>query len=365
MIPLLILWVSLGLILYCYGVYPLLVIVLARWFPDPVRRGESTPPVSILIPAYNEEKVIAGKIQNTLSLDYPASLREIVVVSDGSSDATEEIARRYEGRGVKLLAHGQRRGKMRALLDAVAAAHGDILVFSDASGMLRPDALREMAANFADSRVGCVCGYYRSPGLARSGRRGESIYWEYEFAIKRAQSRLGTLLGATGALYAVRRELFTAPPPDTINDDFVIPALVVCRGYRAVLEERAVVDDLDPCMGDFRSRVRVAAGNWQQLLYARGLLSPRRPLLLWQCVSHKLIRMLVPLLLLAAIACAVPRAPWVTIPVALVLLAALIPCNKGRCGIACSAARKFIEGSAAGLCGMLLFFSGRAGRAWR
>lgn len=361
------LWVftiSAALIAYGYIIYPLLALLLARLFPRPVCKGEITPSATVLIPALNEERVIAAKIENTLSLDYPRDRVGILVISDGSTDRTVEIARRYEGRGVTVVEFPERRGKLRALLDAVPRARGDLLVFSDASGMLRPDALREMASNFADPAVGGVCGYYRSPGLRREGRLGELVYWDYEFAIKRAQSRWATLLGATGAMYALRRELFVPPPPDTINDDFVIPALMVSRGRRMVLEAGAVVDDIDPHMGNYRSRVRVAVGNWQQLFVCRGLLSLRRPRVCWQFVSHKVIRLVMPILLCAMCASMLALAPaWGIAALAAAALCAL-PWKTGPGRTISSAARKFISGNAAALCGAAVYFTRRGRPSW-
>lgn len=358
-------WISAGLVAYCYAVYPLLALLLARLFPRPVRRGDALPSASVLIPALNEERVIAAKIENTLALDYPPEKIEVLVISDGSTDRTAEIARRYAGRGVGVIEFAERRGKLRALLEVVPRARGEILVFSDASGMLRPGSLRAMASDFSDPSIGGVCGYYRSPGLQREGRLGELIYWEYEFAIKRAQSRWATLLGATGAMYALRRELFVPPPPGTINDDFVIPALMVARGGRMVLEEGAVVDDLDPRMGDFKSRVRVAAGNWQQLFICRGLLSPRRPGVAWQFLSHKVIRLVMPFILIALALSLAALAP----AVGLAGLAAAALCAapwKGAAGRkVSSAARKFIAGNAAALWGAALCFTRRGRPSWK
>ncbi len=351
-----VLMISACLIIYCYLIYPVAVLLLARVFPRPVRKGGEEPLVTILIPAHNEAKIIQKKIENTLALGYPTGRMEILLISDGSDDGTERIAGRYAGSGVTVIAFPERRGKLRALLEALPRARGDILVFSDASGMLQTDALRKMVSNFGDPRVGCVCGYYRSTALKEGNAAGELIYWDYEFAIKRAESRLSTLLGATGAMYAVRRDVFVPPDPNMINDDFVIPALVTLRGFRTVLEEGAVVDDLDPRMGDFKSRARVAAGNWQQLLFLGGLLSPRNPLICWQFVSHKLLRMLAPLLILAALVSMVVLLPALAVALILLVPLAAIPWKRGPAAAVRAMMGKFIEGNAAGLYGMAIFF---------
>lgn len=358
------LYVSAALLAYCCLFYPLIVFLLARLFPRPVRKGDETPLVTVLIPAHNEAGIIRRKIENTLELDYPQGLMEVLLISDGSDDGTGEIAASCAGPGVTVIAYPKRQGKLRALLAALPQARGDILVFSDASGMLGRDALREMVSNFADPQVGCVCGYYRSPALAKRGKDGELAYWDYEFAIKRAESRFSTLLGATGAMYAVRRRVFIPPDPDMINDDFAIPALVTLNGFRTVLEERAVVDDYDPGMGDFKRRVRVAAGNWQQLFRLPRLLSPRNPVVCWQFVSHKLLRMVSPLLVIAALASMIAVSPWAALALLGFMALAAVPWGGGPLGAVHSAWKKFIEANAAGLCGMARFFVGPKTLKW-
>ncbi len=357
--------VSVVLIGYCYLLFPAILLVLARLFPKPVRKGNLKPHLSILIPAHNEAEIIGRKIENTLSLNYPSERMEIIVISDGSTDDTARITKDYEGKGVKLISFAERHGKVPSLLSALQQARGEIIVFSDASGMLHPDALMEAVSNFADETVGCVSGYYKSPGLLKSGRRGELLYWDYESAIRRAESRWATLLGATGAMYALRRDIFVAPRQDTINDDFVIPALLVLKGFRAVLEEKAVVNDLDPGMGDLMSRMRVAAGNWQQLFFLKGLLSPFRPKLCWLYWSHKFLRMLVPLLLVIIFICLILSFPITVTCVAVILLIGALLRGEGRGGLIFAAWRKFLAGNIAGLYGMLIYIFKRGRLRWR
>lgn len=358
-------WFPLGLLVYCYGIYPVMVITLARLFPRPVEKAPVTPSVTLFIPAYNEEEILDRKIENTLSLDYPPERLQIVIVSDGSTDRTVEIAAGFANRGVECVDFRERRGKVPALLGALDHARGEILVFSDASGMLERNALREMIANFADERVGAVCGYYRSPALSAGRERGELFYWGYEFSIKRAESRWRSLLGATGAMYAVRRETFVPPPIDTINDDFVIPALVVAGGHRAVLEEKAVVEDQDPSMGNFRSRVRVAAGNWQQLVYCRGLLSLKNSAVAWEFLSHKCLRMIAPVLLFSCAVTFAWRFSLAAVILCGILLIAALPWRKGRLRLFSSVMGKFIAGNIAALYGMVLFCFRKEGLRWR
>ena len=286
---------SLLLMVYTFFGYPLLLAVLSRLFPRPVRRGGSLPRVTVIIPAYNEAEIIGRKLQNTLALDYPRDRLEIVVASDGSADGTVLKARRFERDGVRVVAFGKRRGKIALFNDVLPTAKGEVILFTDASGMIEPSALRRMVENFDDPDVGGVCGIYRFGFDDRTPRgRGERSYWNYEFRVKEAASRLGTILGATGALYAIRKELYVSLSPGLINDDFLIPAAVAARGFRVVLDKRAVVVDSDADFGSFARRARVAAGNWQQILAMKRLLLPRYGLVCWQFLSHKVLRALLP-----------------------------------------------------------------------
>ncbi|MDP8246958.1 MAG: glycosyltransferase family 2 protein [Candidatus Tritonobacter lacicola] len=293
---------SLLLLGYTFFGYPLLLTVLSRLFPRPVRRGGSLPRVTVIIPAYNEAEIIGRKLRNTLALDYPRDRLEIVVASDGSADGTVLKARRFEGAGVRVVAFGKRRGKIALFNDVLPSAKGEVILFTDASGMIEPQALRRMVENFDDPDVGGVCGIYMFGFDDRTPRgRGERSYWNYEFRVKEAASRLGTILGATGALYAIRKELYVSLSPGLINDDFLIPAAVAARGFRVVLDKRAVVVDSDADFGSFARRVRVAAGNWQQIFAMRRLFSPRYSLVFWQFLSHKVFRALLPFFALIAV----------------------------------------------------------------
>jgi cellulose synthase/poly-beta-1,6-N-acetylglucosamine synthase-like glycosyltransferase len=252
--------------------------------------------VSVLVAAFNEEDVMAAKIENSLALDYPASRIEIVVVSDGSSDATNAIAAKYaDGRRVRLVAFPVNRGKLAAMNDAIPELTGEIVVFSDASSMLNPESIRVLVSNFADPAVGAVSGAYlvRNPARSALGPQ-EDFYWRFETSLKAAEAELSSTLGAHGALYAIRRELYPFPERGVINDDFVIPLRIVARGYRAVYEPGAVAVEEAHEMEGFRRRVRITSGNIQQLRELPRLVMPPRALPLFFFVSHKAMRLLVP-----------------------------------------------------------------------
>lgn len=289
-------WVSAFLVVYPYLVYPALLGLLRRVMPRPPRKASIEPTVSLLVAAYNEEDVIAAKIENSLALDYPAERLETVVASDGSSDATNAIAARYaDGKRVRLIAFSPNRGKLAALNDVIPQLTGEIVVFSDASSMLTPESLRILVRSFADPEVGAVSGSYlvRNPARAALGKQ-EDFYWRFETALKAAEGELNSTLGAHGALYAIRRELYPFPERGVINDDFVIPLRIVARGYRAVYEPGAVAVEEAHEMEGFRRRVRITSGNIQQLSELPRLLMPLRAMPLFFFVSHKAMRLLVP-----------------------------------------------------------------------
>ena len=291
------------MVLYTYAGYPLTLLALRLFVRRPVRRARVLPSVSLLVPAYNESRVIERKIRNALALDYPAERLEIVVASDGSTDCTVAIAERLaDGRRVRVVAYPCNRGKMATLNASVPHLSGDIIAFSDAPALLYPDALRRLVESFADPDVGAVSGCYTvvQAGEVSTGA-SEDLYWKYETSLKELESDLASTLGAHGHLYAIRRELYPYPAPATINDDYVIFVSVLAKGYRAVYDTSAVVYEEAREMAGFQRRVRIVAGNIQQLREIGPLIRPLRPLPLFFFVSHKLARLVVPLFLLAAL----------------------------------------------------------------
>jgi len=298
-------WLSVAFPLYVYLGFPLLLWLLQALVRRAPRKQPIEPSVSMLVAAYNEAAVIADKICNGLALEYPAEKLEIVVASDGSDDATAKIVRSFEaqsGGRVRLLNYPHNRGKMAVLNDSIRELRGDIVAFSDATSMLAADALRTLVQSFNDPHVGAASGVYRllKKDQAQLGLQ-EEIYWKYETFLKVQEARLGAFTGAHGSLFAIRRKLYPFPSENTINDDFVIPMRILERGYRVAYEPGAVAFEEAHEMAGFSRRVRITAGNVEQLREIKGLLWPPRPFVLFCLLCHKVGRLLVPVFLVIAL----------------------------------------------------------------
>jgi cellulose synthase/poly-beta-1,6-N-acetylglucosamine synthase-like glycosyltransferase len=300
-------WISAGFPVYIYIGYPILLWGLQAIFRPSPRRPSVEPSVSLLVAAYNEAAVIADKIRNSLALDYPPDKLEIVIASDGSKDATAEIVRSFaggeSGGRVRLLNFEENRGKTAVLNEAVPELHGEIVAFSDASSMLAGDSIRKLVQSFSDPHVGAASGVYRllKTDQARLGSQ-ENLYWRYETFLKVQEAKLGAFTGAHGSLYAIRRELYPFPSADTINDDFTIPLRILERGYRVAYEPAAVAYEEAHEMEGFSRRVRITAGNIEQLREIKSLTWRSRPFVLFCLLSHKTGRLLVPVFILVALA---------------------------------------------------------------
>lgn len=304
-----------------YVLYPVLVILLARLAPSPTQslapgqRPPFWPSVTLIVAAYNESKVIAKKIENSLALDYPKDRLEIIVVSDGSNDETPEIVRSYADRGVISMHEAARGGKSAALNRAVAAASGEILLFSDANNDYNADAVRAIARHFFDPKVGGVCGVKRIyPAEGRESTQGDSLYWRMESAIKLAESQFSTITNADGEMFALRRALYEPIPPSVINDDAELTFSIIKQGYRILYEpaaqshELASIDIVD----DFFVKVRMVAGGYQTISRHTGFLLPPRNWFTFSFFAHKILRWLSPVLLIGvffATLAALPN-PW-------------------------------------------------------
>jgi poly-beta-1,6-N-acetyl-D-glucosamine synthase len=307
-------WLAVSVPLYAYIGYPLLLLALGCLIRREVKKAPILPFVSLLIPAYNEAGAIARKVANSLALDYPADCLEIVISSDGSSDATVAIAQTFliPGR-VRVIAFPDNRGKVATLNASVPQLRGEIVAFSDASALLEENALRRLVENFADPEVGAVSGVYKivRPEEVSIGP-SEDLYWKYETSLKLRESKLASTLGGHGQLHAIRRSLYSYPPAGVINDDYIIPLSVIAKGYRAVYETAAVVYEEAREMTGFPRRIRIMASNIQQLTAIGDLLFPPRPLELLFFVSHKLARLLVPFAMVTALAVNVLLPPSLT-----------------------------------------------------
>ncbi|HXB57686.1 MAG TPA: glycosyltransferase family 2 protein [Vicinamibacteria bacterium] len=297
----LVFWIAAALVLYAYLGYPILITVMARLWPAPaVSKQDVTPALSLLIIVHNEEAYLEDKLRNALALDYPKHKLEILVVSDGSTDGTEAIAVSFAAAGVRLLCLAGPRGKAACLNEAVPRASGDFVVFTDARQPLAPDAVRHLVGYFADPSVGAVGGELHLLTPAGVPTEGVALYWRYEKLIRRAESRFDSTVGVTGALYALRRDLFVPLDPRTILDDVALPMEVVLAGHRVLFapEARAWDRMAESPAREFQRKVRTLAGNFQLLALRPVLLHPVRDRLLWQLLSHKVLRLAVPWCLL-------------------------------------------------------------------
>jgi biofilm PGA synthesis N-glycosyltransferase PgaC len=298
----LVFWAATALVAYVYLGYAMWLWFRARLFPWPVLRGAQEPRISITMVVRNEDQVLEGKLRNLLDLDYSPDRSQIVVVSDGSTDRTDDILREQAvNPRVSVVMNHLSRGKACGLNDAITAAEGDIVVFTDARQKIESGAVRLLVENFADPDVGCVSGALML-GNRDSGETGKGmgLYWSIEKKIRELESGSGSVVGATGALYAVRRELLTEVPEGTILDDVYIPMQVVRQGKRVVFDSRARAWD-SPDLGgnrEFGRKVRTLSGNYQLVQLAPWLLSVKNPLL-FEFVSHKLLRLAVPFALAA------------------------------------------------------------------
>jgi poly-beta-1,6-N-acetyl-D-glucosamine synthase len=297
-------WVAAAFVAYTYVGYALWLWVRSWLRPWPVRRGEFRGSVSVVMVVRNEERFLRGKIENLLGLEYPSDSWQIVVVSDGSTDATEAILRGYASNPrVQVTLNQISRGKACGLNDAMARAEGEIVVFTDARQNVEREAIGFLAENFADDAVGCVSGELMLGDFA-AGEHGEGmgLYWRIEKVIRTLESASGSVVGATGALYALRRDLVVPVPARTILDDVYLPMHVVKQGFRVLFEPRARAWDL-PNLGaerEFRRKVRTLSGNYQLLQLAPWMLHRENPLR-FEFFSHKLMRLLVPFALIAGL----------------------------------------------------------------
>ena len=288
-------WGSLALLFYTYLGYPLTVILLGRVWRRRVATGPFEPSVTIIIAAHNEARHLRATIENKLALDYPAAKRQIVIVSDGSTDGTDEIAQSFASPSLVVLRQEPRRGKTAALNAAVRHATGEILVFADANSSYAPSALRILMRNFADPLVGYATGRMVYEDRESSGTGlGCRAYMAYEDLLRRSETLLGSIVGVNGGIDAVRRELYLEMGDDQLPD-FVLPLAVVDRGYRVVYEPDAILreETLNTGGGEYRMRVRVALRAWWTLKEMRGLFDVRRHgFFAWQLLSHKALRYL-------------------------------------------------------------------------
>lgn len=318
--------VTVGVLCYTYAGYPCVLILLSKIVPRPVKKSDRQPTVSLIITAYNEELDLAAKLENTLCINYPKELLEIIVASDCSTDGTDDIVRSFANRSVRLHRQPVRRGKTAAQNAAVEIAAGEVILFSDATTMYAPDVLQKIVPNFADGSVGCVAGQliYVDPSTSATGR-GARSYWGYELFLRRHESRVCSLIGASGCLYAVRRSAYK-PLNDDACSDFIIATKMVEQGLRAVFESDAVCFEETNRRSDkeMRMRIRVIAQTFNDLWQHRGMMNPNRSgFYAIELLSHKILRYLMPVFLVILLASSILLAQhsWFYFAIAILQLA--------------------------------------------
>ena len=310
-------WISFIFIVYTYVGYPLVLFVLSKLLPKRVDKRQLVPEplVTVVVAARNEGQNIGKRIENLLGQHYPPNRLEIIIVSNGSTDATNEIAERYAAAEavsiqcgnetfprLRLVKLDDNKGKSHALNRGVGLAHGEYIVFADARQDFDPDAVRELIANFNDPKVGSVTGelvFYEDSDTSIKAEMG--LYWAIEKSIRKMEGQVHSVAGATGAIYAIRRELFEEIPEETILDDVFVPMKIVTRGYRNVFEDRAIAHDVfsKDLAGEKRRKIRTLLGNYQLLRLMPELVSVSRNPICVQFVSHKIFRLFVPFCFIA------------------------------------------------------------------
>ena len=291
------------LLTYIYVGYPLLIVALAKFRRRPVRRKTVTPAVTIVIPTFNEEVVIREKLENTLQLDYPREQLQVLVCDDASEDGTADIVREFAERGVALSRGTKRSGKVGGLNRALELATGEVFIIADADILANRDALRELVANFADETVGCVLAQTRMTSSEEGTGESGGLYWRYEARIRQSESDVHSTVAATGHFMALRRSLLQPIPMHIILDDFYLAMMTIRQGYRVISEPRALVwERPTQSMSDEVSRrSRLTAGRFQIIAMSREYLPHLPPLLQFEVISHKFLRLAIPHLMIGAL----------------------------------------------------------------
>jgi poly-beta-1,6-N-acetyl-D-glucosamine synthase len=361
-------WSSVGILSYTYLGYPAWLWVRSRFRSRPVHASPHQPSVSIVMVVRNEAAVLDAKLRNLLTLDYPEERVEIMVVSDGSTDSTNQILQTFsQEHRVQVLSVPESRGKAAGLNDALAQATGDLVLFTDARQKLEVGALRLLAAQFADPSVGCASGELML-GDPDSGEvvRGMGLYWRIEKTVRELESASGSVVGATGAIYAARRNLVVSVPVGTILDDVYIPMNVARQGFRVIFVPNAHAWDIADQGSDreFSRKVRTLTGNYQLVQLAPWLLGSSNPLRM-EFISHKLLRLFAPFALGAALvsATSIPEPVYRT---ALVLqiafyalsVIAMTKVLKGPLARVADAARTFVVLNSAAAVAFVKFVTG-------
>ena len=301
-------WTSIGLIVYSYLIYPFILAMVAKFAPANSARkvedfsDEQWPMVSLVIAAYREESVIVQRLHNALQLDYPADRIEIIIGVDGQEDTTGELVNTVQDSRIRLMQFPVRRGKASVLNDCIEVAQGEIILFSDANTFWDAEAAKTLVRHFEDAHVGGVCGRLLLTD-ASTGENMDGLYWRYENCLKQWEGKLGAVLGANGAIYAIRKELYSPIPAQTIVDDFLIGMRIHQQKRRLLYEKEAIArEETAPTIHDeLQRRTRIGAGAFQSLTWLWRLLLPHYGLVSWSFWSHKVLRWFCPAFMVIAL----------------------------------------------------------------
>ncbi len=301
-------WISISVLIYTYVGYPLYVFIRAKLSRNIVKKDMSYRPfVSIVMSVYNEERTVAAKVLNLLDSRYPADKMEILIGSDGSSDGTEEVLKNISSERVHTYSFDSRRGKTSVLNDLVPKAKGRIVIFCDARQVFDRDAVANLAANFSDRSVGCVSGelVFTADEGYTGVSEGVGLYWKYETLIRKYESAVHSMPGATGAIYAIRKKFFKQLPVNTILDDVYIPLAIASKGLRCIWDSEAKAYDKPAYTPkeEYRRKVRTLSGNYQIFNMFGSLLNPFRRAVSMPLFSHKFLRVVAPFLMIIVFIC--------------------------------------------------------------
>lgn len=368
-------YVSACFIVYTYVIYPLVIYVWGTFFPRPVGKRYQALPLSVVLAVKNEEINIKTRLENLLSQDYQEDLIEVIVVSDGSTDRTVELARAFEDERVKVIESPAPLGKSGALNIGVENASHDIIVFADARQKFGDNVFAELVAMFYDGSVGAVSGeLVIERGINSEVHEGVGLYWRYEKMIRHKESAVDSSVGATGSIYAIRRALYRPLAAHTLLDDFLIPMRIVLQGYRVIYVRSAKAYDLSSATAaqEFDRKVRTLAGNFQAVAMEKRLLMPWKNRVFVQFLSHKLARLVVPYFCLLALVGSGLLSGWFyrfVFLVQVLFYAAgflnLTPVGDTKAGALIRVSWTFMVLNAAAVKGLIVFLTGRDKRVWK
>lgn len=293
-------WLSVVFIIYPYVFYPLILFLLGLTKSKKIKKKLITPNITILVPVYNEKNFIGKKIENILSLDYPKDKLEIIIASE-SDDDTNEIVNQYKNKGVKLINYSSRKGKQFTIYRTIPKCSSEIIVLTDCNGIFNKNAIKELVKNFNDLNVGCVSGElkYFNPKKEATGEI-EGLYWKYEILIKKLESKIQSVVGANGSIYAIRKKLYS-PLSEYRGDDFELPIRIAQQGYGVVFEAEAIsLESFSKTIREeFNRRIRIVGWVWKStLILLKGSFKKKKFLLAFQLISHKILRWFVGLFLI-------------------------------------------------------------------